>query len=264
LRKCYRRRLFKSYQVQTLTSKKYWEDYYGQSNTERAEITRICSRYDDFFDILVAACVQPPKTIIEIGAYPGRFLAYLSSKYSLEATALDFNSDTKKITDSFTSMGGVLKEIVQADFLQNEPKLTYDLVLSNGFIEHFTNFNEVLDRHVRYVNPGGAMLIMVPNKRYLRKWYGLLVDRANLEVHNLKCMELKVFSDFTRRNNLVIKHLSYYGGFAYRVHQKLNLVQKVIYKIIRKVSIKINPFLEVHPHALYSGTIVGIFHKPYA
>lgn len=44
--------------------------------------------------MLVAASNQPPETIIEIGAYPGRFLAYLSSKYSLEATVLDFNSDT--------------------------------------------------------------------------------------------------------------------------------------------------------------------------
>ena len=56
--------------MQTFTSKQYWENYYGASNTGRAEIIRICSRYDDLFDMLVASCIRPPETIIEIGAYP--------------------------------------------------------------------------------------------------------------------------------------------------------------------------------------------------
>lgn len=159
---------------------------------------------------------------------------------------------------------GILKQIIQADFLKYEPLRQYDLVLSNGFIEHFVNYDEVLNCHLKYLKPGGAMLIMVPNKRHLRKYYGLLVDRANLRAHNLKCMRLSVFRNFAQRNILKIKHLSFYGGFAYLVPQKLSFTQKMIYKIIRAVSMKINPILEAHPHALYGGSIVGIFHKPYA
>ncbi len=214
--------------METLTSKKYWEDYYKSSNTKKEGIIRICSKYDDRFDTLVETCTRPPETVIEIGAYPGRFLAYISSKYLLKATALDFNSDKSKILDSFAAMkGSELEEIIQADFLQYEPTRQYDLVLSNGFVEHFLNFDEVLNRHLDYLKPGGAMLIMIPNKRYLRKYYGLLVDQANLKAHNLKCMHIKVFRDFALRNDLSIKYLSYYGGFAYRVHQELNLAQKV-------------------------------------
>ncbi|NMB64844.1 MAG: class I SAM-dependent methyltransferase [Spirochaetes bacterium] len=247
-----------------ITDRTYWENYYSQSNSSRDDIIKICSQYDIFFEKLFNSCSKHPKTIIEIGAYPGRFLAYLSAKYNLEATALDFNSDIKKINDSFSSMEGVLKEIIQADFLQFEPTDKYDVVLSNGFIEHFKNFDEVLDRHTRYLNPGGALMIMIPNKRYLRRWYGWLVDYRNLKAHNLKCMNLKTFRNFAERNNLSIKYLSYYGGFSYRVHQSLNFFQKVIYYIFRAISKKMNPILEAHPHPLYSGSIVGIFHKPYA
>lgn len=256
------KKLFRNNKLETLTSRKYWEDYYKLNNIRKDEIIRVCSRYDDLFDIMVDSCSYLPETIIEIGAYPGRFLAYLSAKYSLKATALDYNSDKNKIRDSFTAMGGKLEEIIQEDFLKYEPSKKYDLVLSNGFIEHFVNFTEVLDRHLKYLKPGGAMLIMIPNKRYLRKIYGLLVDRANLKVHNLKCMELNVFSNFARRNKMIIKHLSYRDGFAYRVHQKLNITQKVIYKITRAIFKRLNPFLEKHPHSLYSGSIVGIFQKP--
>ncbi len=156
---------------------------------------------------------------------------------------------------------GNLNEIIQADFLEYEPTQKYDLMLSNGFIEHFVNYDEVLDRHMKYLKPDGAIMIMIPNKRYLRKYYGLLVDRANLKAHYLKCMRIKVFRDFVNRNGLVIKRLSYYGGFAYRVHQKLNLPQKVLYKVIRTLSKKTNPFLESHPSPFYSGSIVEIFQK---
>lgn len=160
--------------------------------------------------------------------------------------------------------GGKLQEIIQADFLEYEPTQQYDLVLSNGFIEHFVNYDEVLDRHMKYLKPGGAILIMIPNKRFLRKYYGLIVDRANLRAHNLKSMRIKVFRDYAIRNSLAIEKLSYYGGFAYRVHQKLNLPQKALYKVIRALSIKFNPFLESHPSPFYSGSIVAIFHKPNA
>lgn len=257
-------KIFRNKNNQTLTDRKYWEAYYNNSITSRDEIIRICSKYDEIFEILIKSCYNPPAKIIEIGAYPGRFLAYLSYKYSLKATALDFNSDRSKIIESFSSMGAVLEEIIQDDFLQYDPVRKYDIVLSNGFIEHFTNFNEVLDRHVKYLNPGGAMLIMIPNKKYLRKWYGLLVDYKNLKAHNLKCMSLDVFRDFAHRNNMIIKYLGYKGGFAYRVHQDLNIFQKIIYKIARAAAIILNPFFEAHPHPFYSGSIVGIFQKPHA
>ncbi len=68
------KRSSKNYKLEILTSRKYWEDYYGASNTGMAEITRICSRYDDLFNVLVSSCSEPPETIIEIGAYPGGFL----------------------------------------------------------------------------------------------------------------------------------------------------------------------------------------------
>ncbi len=244
------------------TNQEYWEKYYKNSSVDRDEIIRICGHFDPFYKLLVDSCSKIPETIIEIGAYPGRYLAYLSARNDLKATALDFNSDEKKIKDAFGVMEGHLTEVIQADFLKYSTKKNYDLVFSNGFIEHFENFEEILDRHNDYLKPGGAMMIMIPNKRYLRKYYGLLLDRENLKAHNLKSMKLSVFKKFAIRNKLNIKYLSYYGGFAYRVHQPLNFAQKVIYKITRSVFKQINPFLTKHPHPLYSGTIIAIFQKP--
>lgn len=207
-------------------------------------------------------CGNSAKTIIEIGAFPGRFLAYLSAKYSLKATALDYNSEIDRINDAFTVMyGSRLEELIKADFLRHTPVTGYDIVLSIGFIEHFANYEEILDRHLLYLNQGGVLVIMIPNKRNFRRLYGYLLDYRNLKAHNLRSMRLSVFRSFASRNRLKIRHLAYQGGFPYRVHQDLNLFQKVIYKAVRAFSLVLNPFFEKYPCRLWSGTIVAILTK---
>lgn len=243
------------------TEKEYWENYYRKTKIHREQILRVCGRYDNFWDQLIQSCQHPPKSIIEIGAYPGRYIAYLAARYGLEATALDYNSDRTKIEDAFAAMGVTNYEIIQADFLQYEPSRQYSLVISNGFIEHFENYDEVLDRHCQYLAPGGAMLVMIPNKRFLRKWYGWMVDQKNLKAHNLKCMHLNTFRRFADRNYLQIEFLDYFGGFPYGVHQKLNFPQTLIFQIFRRLFKKFNPFIERFPNRFLSSSIIGIFHS---
>lgn len=243
------------------TEREYWESYYKTQSADVARINKIVGEYDSFWKLLVDSCNSKPKTIIEIGAYPGRFLAYLSKKYNLIPTALDYNSDKTKIEECFKAFGIEKYEIIQADFLNHDSKEKYDLVISNGFAEHFENYDYILDQHTEYLAPGGAMLIMIPNKRYLRKYYSYLVDYNNLKIHNLKIMRLDVFRKFAERNQLKIHHLGYYGGFNFNVHQKLNIFQKFIHQTIRLVFKKLNPIISKKTSKYYSSTIISIFGK---
>lgn len=242
-----------------LTSKKYWEDYYAYSPEDKATICKVCSKYDRFYELTINSCTSAPKSIIEVGAFPGRYLAYISSKYGLEATGLDFNPQVDKFTRSMHAMSVRNFKYVNEDFLSYIPERRFDLVFSNGFVEHFENFDFVLDKHFELLNPGGAMMIMIPNKRYLRAIYGNLVDKENQRVHNLECMSLQVLEEFARRNSLSISFLDYFGGFPYRVHQPLNVLQKMIYHPVRFLSIKLNKVLSNWPTRFWSGTIIGIF-----
>ncbi len=245
-----------------LTTKQYWENYYKNDHTTREHVVTVCSQFDKYWDCLVNK-QNKSQTIIEIGGYPGRYLAYLAEKYDLQPTCLDFNTDETQIRRTFESMGISNFQILEKDFLKYTPESTYDYVISIGFIEHFENFDEVLDKHVSYLKPGGRLYIMIPNKRYFRKLYGYLVDYKNLKAHNLKCMSLKTFKDFAERNSLKIDTLEYYGGFPFSVHQELNFFQKVIYKLTRLLfKFKINPYLEKHPSKYLSSSIIGIYEKP--
>lgn len=249
-------------QQKLYTKQEYWEKYYGSQTSDISRINKIVGEYDRFWQQLIDTCKYQPKTIIEIGAYPGRYLAYLSKKYNLIPTALDYNSDTTKIKECFASFEIDDYKLIQADFLKYTPDSTYDLVISNGFVEHFEDFDTILDAHCKYLAPGGAMLVMIPNKRYLRKWYSYLVDHDNLKLHNLNVMHLSVFEKFASRNNLKANFLGYYGGFNFNVHQKLNFFQKLVHQSFRLFFKKINPKISKHPGKFYSSTIIGIYSKP--
>ena len=245
-----------------LTTQSYWETYYKAKHTDKSHIVNVCSFYESFWDALITK-KNKGETLIEIGGYPGRYLAYLASVYSVKPTCLDYNSNISQIEDSFKTMEVEDYEIIKADFTKHQPEQLYDNVVSNGFIEHFENYDEILDLHCKCLKPGGKMLIMIPNKRYLRKIYGYLCDYENLKIHNLKCMRLSVFKNFANRNNLKVDTLQYYGGFPFSVHQKLNIFQKVIHKGMRFIfKGRTNNYLIKHPSKYFSATIIGVFEKP--
>lgn len=244
-----------------LTTQTYWENYYKNVSTEKKVIERIGQTDDKYWDIFYKAARLKDNNILEIGSYPGRYLAYLAAKFNLNPTGIDYNSDYKKIEETMRIMSITNYKYIQEDFFKVTPTEKFDFVFSMGFVEHFENFKEVMDKHVEFMNDKGALLIRVPNKKYFRKWYGLLVDYKNLKIHNLKCMNYKVFTDFAQRNNLKIHTLKYESGFAYSVHQELNFTQKIIYHVVKRFSIFLNPLLKKYPSKFYSSYMVAIFTK---
>jgi len=245
-----------------LTDNKYWENYYKNVHAEKKHIVNVCSYYNDFWNMLFTSSKDSQKTLIEIGGYPGRYLAYLASEYNLRPTCLDFNGDDLQVKKSFEVMGVQDYSILKEDFTSFKTPKKYDYVISNGFIEHFKDFDSIMDMHVTYLSDKGKMLIMIPNMRGYIKFYKYLVDWNNLKTHNLKCMSLNVFKEFSVRNNLKVKYLDYYGGFPLGVHQKLNVFQKLIYKLHRVFFKKIaNPYLMEKSSRFFSSSIIAVFEK---
>jgi len=245
------------------TSQAYWEAYYRRAGVERALVERMAARYDALWEKLYRAAAGRPRSVLEIGGYPGRYLAYFSHVYGLEPACLDFNSDRLKVEEAFAAFGLRSGRILQADFLDYEPDDQYDLVYSLGLVEHFEDVQGVLDRHLAWLRPGGALLVLVPNKRYLRKWYGQLLDRENLKAHNLTCMRKRVFYHFAERHRLQLHSLGYCGSFPYKVHQKLRSpARKLIYHAVRQVSRRTAALQERYPSRWYSAGLYALFQKP--
>lgn len=249
--------------MNTLTDKEYWENYYSGGAVQKAQIESVVSEFDSFWNFLIEHNdVKPVESIIEIGGYPGRYLAYLANKYDLEPTSLDYNSDRVKIDEVMKAFEIPKYHVIQADIFNHIPEKQYDIVISNGFVEHFENYDEVLDKHSTFLKEGGTMFILVPNMRNYIKYYKKLVDNENLKIHNLKSMRKKVYTDFGVRNNLKLLKLQYYGGFPFTVHQQLNIFQKIIFKTHRILfKFFLNKFLINNPSRFFSSTLIAVYKK---
>lgn len=245
-----------------LTEREYWESYYNKKFAKKNSIISVCSFYDKYWNLLFGVKDNSQKSLIEIGGYPGRYLAYLANKYKVSPTCLDFNSDVSQIKKVFEIMEVDSYDIIIEDFTKHSTSKKYDYVISNGFIEHFKDYNSIMDKHLDYLNDNGKILIMIPNMRGYIRFYKWLVDYGNLKIHNLRSMKLKVFKDFAERNNLKVKFLGYYGGFPINVHQKLNSFQKLIFRghyfMFKRF---FNSYLMKNPSRFFSSSIIAVFEK---
>lgn len=246
-----------------LVTQEYWERYYGKTGTNKKLIQSVCGVYEEYWNVLIGDTDLKDKTLIEIGGYPGRYLAYLAHNYKVQVTCLDYNSDREKVDESMAAFEVNDYSVEQADIFNHNPNQKYDFVFSNGFIEHFENYEEVMELHLKYLKPGGRLLIMIPNKRFYKWIYQSILDRDNLKAHNLKPMKLAVFRKFAKENQLKILRLSYFGGFQFGVHRSVSGWQKFITDWHERIFGKlINPIVKKIPNRFLSNTIIAVYQSP--
>lgn len=249
---------------ESLTDCDYWENYYDRHRHVAVDpkvIAAVGAQYDDVWQATYEAAGSNVDSVCEIGCYPGRHLAYVASKFALKAIGVDFNSDVQTIEANLNAMQVSDSIVRTADFLTYQPNANEkaSIVFSIGFIEHFINVQEVLDRHLDYLKPDGALFISIPNMRGFIHPYKLLVDKPNLRIHNLETMRRQVFQEFADRNSLKTHFLKYRSGFPVNVHQSLNLFQKLIYYPAKIVTKRVDPLVRRFPSSLFSGEMVALF-----
>jgi 2-polyprenyl-3-methyl-5-hydroxy-6-metoxy-1,4-benzoquinol methylase len=138
---------------------------------------------------LLTKIVRPSSSFLEIGCAPGKYLGAISSKLGARVSGLDYSENGIEITRRFMASIGEnadlrCEEMAKATF----PTAAFDTVFSIGFIEHFDNPAPVVARHLEFVKPGGAAVMLVPN---YGGWIGRIqgvLDPANLAILNIDMM----------------------------------------------------------------------------
>lgn len=108
---------------------------------------------------------------LEIGAAPGRFLAYFAREFGHEVAGVEYSSAGCELTRQNLKMAGVDGMVICGDFFSHEiPPASYDVVASFGFIEHFKDRTAVLKCEDELLKPGGWIITAWPNLRGLPGW----------------------------------------------------------------------------------------------
>jgi 2-polyprenyl-3-methyl-5-hydroxy-6-metoxy-1,4-benzoquinol methylase len=176
-------------------------------------------------------------SVLEIGSYPGPHLATFGDLgYTL--SGIDFHPDNiMGLPNWLKSEGYKTGTFLNQDFFDFNSSLKYNVVASFGFIEHFSNYKEIILRHARLVQDGGYLMITTPNFRGgIQKWLHRNYDKENLKLHNLESMRPGEWSEILKQEGFEILYKGHFGGFWFwRGNSKLNGFKKLSIAFIERV-----------------------------
>jgi 2-polyprenyl-3-methyl-5-hydroxy-6-metoxy-1,4-benzoquinol methylase len=185
-------------------------------------------------------------TAIEIGCVPGNWLLYLAKEFGLRVAGIDYSGRLDYVRKNLEHNDIAPLELIEADFFSYEPSRNYDLVFSSGFVEHFEDYDGVVARHVRYARPGGMIVIMVPNLRWLHWGLSRLFAPETLKVHRLHLMRRSVLISSLERAGASVLHCGYQTTFrpVYALPGPVDFLSRALQKILRLLRLNNigNPF----------------------
>jgi len=213
-----------------LTDKKYWdEDYRNLKFSKQGKEHSI----NIFLNKHLKPCSEC--TCLEMGSYPGPFLASIGD-LGYELNGIDYNSDNDKGLKKWLQESGYkCGNFWVADIFSFNVKKKFDVVCSFGLIEHFTNFEDVILKHVEYVKPGGILIITTPNFRgFFQYLFHRILDYDNLKAHHLPSMRPQKWASLLKRQGFTVEYKGYFGNFGFWIKHPKNpgFAHKFCYKVV--------------------------------
>jgi SAM-dependent methyltransferase len=198
-----------------LTDERFWDEYW--------EAIRLPLVVDPDSSLLVAAIVgvferflASPQhlSLLELGGAPGQYSACLHRRLGHAVTILD-NSPVgcEKAQENFDLLG-IPARVVEGDMFAPPAELgTFDAVFSLGLIEHFLDVSVAVRAHVNLVEPGGLLVVGVPNYRGLNRVVLRRLSPSFLAWHKLESMDVRTWDRFESELRLTQLFRGHIGGF---------------------------------------------------
>lgn len=226
-----------------LTEKSYWNDVYTETKLQPQTTTTqpgkpgikgflkyyLDEYWRDYAEYREWEAIYPsflPKTkglkIIEIGSAPGTNLVQFQQTFGYESYGVEYTEAGAHLNRAVFSQNGLdPNHVIHADAFSESFLARYegyfDLVISRGFIEHFTELEPVIDAHLRLLKPGGKLIVTIPKLTGVPNLLFRLFNPAVIPMHNLNIMNKKSFADLFQRAELQSLFCAYYGTFKVHV-----------------------------------------------
>jgi len=200
----------------TLTDEFFWDNYWSSISLPALIDKRVQWQLalTKVFQVLLPK--DPSLKLFEAGCAPGRWLIWFNKVMGHQVAGCDTSSLGIQITKENLKINSTNAELYQADLLSEDlPKSAFDVVLSLGVIEHFSNPDVAVACHLELLKPGGQLILEVPNMAGWLNYKLMKLARMNdlLSHHNLSIMNKKFFNSLAKQFNLEVKFLDYIGGF---------------------------------------------------
>lgn len=178
---------------------------------------------------------EEKKTFFEIGAAPWLYWMIFKKYFDYVVWWIEYtDSWYNSIKKFFQNRGEDYRWFIKWDFFKFDGG-KFDIVFSWWFIEHFDNYIDVIERHIKITKKWGKIIIIVPKYHFYYKFFQPFLYPWLMEKqHNVKIMDI---DEFTR----IFKKLEKIGEikieFIWWIEQanfwqlvsKNKFVQKLVY-----------------------------------
>lgn len=200
-----------------LSKKSYWSKFYDPDGFNKQSKLKQFFSYSmqnyEYFKIIKRYIEPDYKNIIEIGCAPGGYLITAWKKLKLIPFGVDYTEEGVKLTNKNLKITNIPKfKIFHSDifdeYFQKEHKEQFDIVFSNGFVEHFTDFRKVINAHSNLCKKNGLVILSIPNLTYLNKFFTIndVKEICNTEIMNVDYLKKNL------PNSLKLIYCHYNGG----------------------------------------------------
>ena len=160
--------------------------------------------------------------IIEIGSAPGTNLVRLHKTFGYEPYGVEYAEAGANLNrEVFRQNGLDPNNVIRADAFSEEFLSRYegyfDLVISRGFIEHFTEMDKVIGMHLRLLKPGGKLIVTIPKLTGVPNLIFRVFNPDIIPMHNLDIMNKKSYAALFQREGLRQQFCDLYGTFKVSV-----------------------------------------------
>ena len=201
-------------------------------------------------------------TFLELGCVPGRNMRFFGEKYNLTVSGVDY-SETLSETHEFLKGAGVdVGRLIKGDILKITPEDKYDVVFSDGLIEHFDDPACVLEKHMNFLASDGLLIIGLPNFNYGQKVLKRIFnDKVCFDIHNFDVMYPHVWNDLVDRSRYEVHFIDYFGTFQFWVSPSTR--SKFFARVLNKIVSETLKLLRLDniPNRYFSPNIYLILHK---
>lgn len=169
----------------------YWNSIYDPDNISAFEpdtpgVRGFARRsWHRLYSSAFSKIIRSDKQLIEMGCGGSQMLPYFAKHFRFSVAGLDYAESGCHLAKEILASSGITSEVVCCDFF-NPPEgwlQRFDVVYSQGVIEHFPDTAECIRAFAQYLQPGGMMFTIIPNMNGLPGVLSRALNRSVDEGH---------------------------------------------------------------------------------
>lgn len=222
-----------------LTPREYWESIYetglakvGAANRAKKWLARrlgesFVEAARDYSAYLLWRVILPRHlpckkgmTVLEVGSAPGSNLMRFHELFGYEPYGIEYTQNGVELNRRLFQEHGIgPSQVIQGDFLSEDVRRPlegrFDIVTSFGFIEHFSDVQTIVEKHLQLLKSGGLLVVEIPNIAGANDLLTRFFHREVLSLHNLNIMNETSFRSLFERPELKTRFCGYFGTFTF-------------------------------------------------